>query len=388
MNRTEWTRALKGRARELGFDLVGIAPATPAASGEAYEHWLAQGYAGEMAYLARPDAVAKRRDPRRIMPTVRSIVVVGMNYYSPFSPLQSPTSNLPSPAGRISRYAWGDDYHGVMAARLKELAAFLGTMAGRGSPSGLPSAVEPRIYVDTGPLLEREWAARAGLGWVGKNTNLLNKRWGSWFFLGEILTSLELDYDVPTSAHCGTCTRCLQACPTGALVAPYVLDARRCISYLTIELRGPIPRDLRPGMGNWIFGCDLCQEVCPWNRRHARPTGEPAFRPRPGLEAPALLPLFHLTPEEFEVQFAGSPLRRAGRRGLRRNIAVALGNSGDPEAIPALRRALRDPEPLIRGHAAWALGRFAGAGKVALQEALAGEEDPWVREEIALGLQR
>lgn len=387
MNQAKLTLALKSRARELGFDLVGVAPAALSAYGEAYEEWLARGYAGEMVYLSRPDAVAKRRDPRRILPTLRSIVVVGMNYYMGGQGRAgggSRSADPLCPLGRISRYAWGEDYHEVMAARLEQLAAWMRAAAGRGCPEWLPC--EQRVYVDTGPLLEREWAARAGLGWIGKNTNLLNKQWGSWFFLGEILTSLELDYDRPASAHCGACTRCLEACPTQALVAPYVLDARRCISYLTIELKGPIPRELRPLLGNWIFGCDLCQEVCPWNCKHARPTPEPAFQPRPGLSVPALIPLLRLTPAEFVAMFSNSPLRRAQRRGFLRNVAVALGNSGDPGAIPALHQALRDPEPLIRGHAAWALGRLGGAAS-ALQKALKAEEEEWVREEIALALQ-
>jgi len=374
MDKTQQTLRIKQQAAALGFDLVGLAPAEPSETADRYEDWLAKGYAGEMAYLSRPDAVAKRRDPRRIWPAVRSLVVVGLNYYTLAD--QEPSW---SPTGVIARYAWGQDYHEWMGDRLGQLAEFIQELAGADPP--------PKVYVDTGPLLEREIAARAGLGWFGKNTHLLNQRWGSWFFLGEVLTSLELAYDEPVSAHCGSCTRCLAACPTGALVAPYVLDARRCISYLTMELKGPIPRELRPRMGNRIFGCDVCQEVCPWNRKHARPTAEPAFQPRAGLAAPELIPWLRLTPEGFQERFRGSPIRRAKRRGLLRNVCVALGNSGDPAAVPALTDALRDPEPLVRGHAAWALGQLGGEGtRQALAQALAVEREPWVRTEIRAAL--
>jgi epoxyqueuosine reductase len=239
-------------------------------------------------------------------------------------------------------------------------------------------------------LLEREIAARAGLGFVGRNTNLIHPRWGSWLFLGELLLSVEVPPLAPAmagSGTCGRCTRCLEACPSGALVAPYILDARRCISYLTIELKGPIPHEMRPSLGNRIFGCDICQEVCPWNRRFARRAVEAAFQPRPGAIAPPLLDLLALDDEGFRQRFRGSPVRRARRRGLLRNVAVALGNWGHPAAVPGLVRALHDAEPLIRGHAAWALGRIAGSeARRALQAALATEGDEWVGEEMRLAL--
>jgi epoxyqueuosine reductase len=243
--------------------------------------------------------------------------------------------------------------------------------------------------VDTGPLLEREIAVHAGLGFVGKNTNLIHPRLGSWLFLGELLLTLEVPLgESEQGGTCGRCTRCLDACPTNAFVAPFVLDARRCISYLTVELKGPIPRQLRPLMGNRIFGCDICQQVCPWNRRFARPTSEPAFRPRANAIAPALLDLITLDDDGFRQRFRGSPAKRTNRRGLLRNAAVALGNWADPVAVPALVRALADAEPLIRGHAAWALGRIATAdAQRALRQAWATESDEWVREELQLALE-
>jgi epoxyqueuosine reductase len=280
----------------------------------------------------------------------------------------------------VARYALGDDYHDVMLSRLKTLLAEVRARYGEEVPG--------RAYVDTGPLLERDLAQRAGLGWWGKNTNLLHRHLGSYFFLGALLLGLDLAPDAPTTAHCGTCRRCLDACPTRAFVAPYVLDARRCISYLTIELKGPIPRNLRPLVGNWIYGCDICQEVCPWNRK-APPTDEPAFQPRGDLAAPELIPLLGMTDEEFRARFRGSPIKRTKRRGLLRNVAVALGNARDPVAIPALRAALgQDPEPLVRGHAAWALGRIGGpAAHAALLAATETELDPYVTEEIQGALQ-
>jgi epoxyqueuosine reductase len=316
VGQTGLTRRIKEEARALGFDLVGVAPLAPSAYGDFYQRWLARGYAGEMAYLARPDAVAKRRDPRLLLPEARSVVVVALNYY------QGPPPPAPDGVvrrGRVARYAWGHDYHDLMWARLDRLAAFVAAQVGRPVPH--------RRYVDTGPLLERELAARAGLGWIGKNTMLINPRLGSWLFLGELLLALDLDYDPPFAAdRCGTCTRCLQACPTGCILPERALDATRCISYLTIELKSAeIPPSVRPRVGHWVFGCDVCQQVCPWNR-FALPTAEPAFHPRPGLPAPDLDDLLALDDAAFRRRFRGSPLLRAKRSGLQRNAAVALSN--------------------------------------------------------------
>lgn len=308
------TERIKEQARALGFDLVGVAPVEPSDWGDFYAEWLARGYAGAMGYLSRPDAVAKRRDPRLIMPQARSVVVVALNYYQ--GPIEIPTAGR---RGRVARYAWGDDYHDLMWARLDELAAFVSAQAGY--------PVAHRRYVDTGPLLERELAVRAGLGWLGKNTMLINPRFGSWLLLGELLLDLELACDTPFAAnHCGTCVRCIEACPTHCILPNRTLDAARCISYLTIELKGErIRAELRSRMGAWVFGCDVCQQVCPWNR-FARPSAEPAFHPRPGLPAPELDELLALDDEAFRRRFQGSPIKRAKRYGLQRNAAVALAN--------------------------------------------------------------
>ncbi len=308
------TQRIKEKARALGFDLVGVAPVLPSAHGDFYERWLAQGYAGQMAYLSRPDAVAKRRDPRRIMPQARSVVVVALNYYQGSYP--SPAGG---PRGRVSRYAWGQDYHEVMWARLDALGEFVATQADR--------PVAWRRYVDTGPLLEREMAVRAGLGWMGKNTMLIHPRLGSWLFLGELLLDLELACDEPfATEHCGTCTRCITACPTGCILPDRTLDATRCIAYLTIELKAStIPAALRRSMGDWIFGCDVCQQVCPWNR-FARPTDETAFAPHPGMPAPDLGELLALDDEAFRRRFKDSPIQRIKRPGLQRNVALVLDN--------------------------------------------------------------
>jgi epoxyqueuosine reductase len=369
-----------GKAHRLGFDLVGIVPIGPPMTAGHYRAWLDHDYHGSMAYLARPDAVAKREDLERILPGVQSVVTVGDNYHT--VPLAPELHDDPA-RGIIASYAWGDDYHDSLLPRLRQLGAFV--------EAELSQPVAHRAYVDTGPLLERELAARAGLGFVGKNTNLIHPGLGSWLFLGELLLAAKLppgssvgSLDQPQRwGTCGRCTRCLDACPTGALVAPYLLDARRCISYLTIELKSSIPRDLRPMMGNRIFGCDICQEVCPWNRRFARPTTEPAFQPGPDSVAPRLLDLIALDEDGFQQRFRGSPLQRAKRRGLLRNVAVALGNWANPTAVPALAHALDDPEPLVRGHAAWALGRIAtGEAHLVLQQALLAESEGWVRAEL------
>lgn len=369
------TRDLKAEGQRLGFDLLGIAPAVPPPHVEALDDWLSAGHAGEMAYLARN--AARRADPREAVPGARSIVVCGVHY----------RAAEPDPAlwnhpgrGQISRYAWGDDYHDILLPKLRTLQSWLEERVGR--------AEIGRSYVDTGPVLERPVGAMAGLGFQGKNTLLIHPRQGSWFFLGEILVDAELSYDEPQPiGGCGGCTRCLSACPTQAFVGPHVLDARRCISYLTIELKGPIPHDLRQLMGNHIYGCDVCQEVCPWNQRWGQFTSEPAFAPRSANVAPALLDLISMTDEEFRARFKGSPIKRTKRRGLLRNVAIALGNWGDPQAIPGLIGALNDHEPLIRGHAAWALGRIGGAEAIrSLIERGAIEDDSWVGEEIDLAL--
>ena len=310
----ELTQRIKAQAIALGFDLVGVTPVAPSDYGDFFQDWLDRGYAGEMAYLARPDAVAKRRDPRLILPAARSAVVVALNYYQ--GAHESPAGGK---RGRVARYAWGDDYHDLMWVRLDALAAFIEGQVKR--------PVAHRRYVDTGPLLERELAVHAGLGWFGKNTMLINPRWGSWLLLGELLLDLELAYDAPFRAnHCGVCTRCLEACPTRCILPNRTLDASRCISYLTIELkRETLPVELRPAVGDWIFGCDVCQEVCPWNR-FARPTDEPAFQPRPGMPALELSVLLALDDKAFRRRFKGSPIQRAKRHGLQRNAAVALDN--------------------------------------------------------------
>jgi epoxyqueuosine reductase len=270
-----------------------------------------------MAYLARPDAVAKRRDPHLILPEAQSVVVVALNYFR--EPPEPKEELHDGKRGRVARYAWGDDYHGLMWSRLDELSAFINAEVGH--------PVAFRRYVDTGPLLERELAVRAGLGWFGKNTMLISPRLGSWLFLGELLLDLELECDPPfVGDHCGTCTRCIEACPTRCILPRRTLDASRCISYLTIELKSEeMPVEMRPMVGDWIFGCDVCQEVCPWNR-FARPTGEQAFRPRSDLPYPHLDELLALNEAEFCRRFNGSPIQRIRRRGLQRNAAVALDN--------------------------------------------------------------
>lgn len=338
--RAALTQAVKARALALGFDRVAVGPADPPDHSGAFEAWLDAGYAGEMGYLQR--GRAERLDPRRLLPGARSAIAVAFNYYQG----DPPGAEAWAP---VARYAWGRDYHDLMRPRLERLCDLIREAAGH--------AVRTRVAVDTSAVLERDLAARAGLGWVGKNTNLLHPELGSWFFIGIVLTTAELDFDGPLPDRCGTCRACLDACPTGAFLEPYILDARRCISYLTIEHRGPIAEDLREPMGEWMFGCDLCQTVCPWNGK-VPVTGEPALLP---AGEPLSLPtVLQMTEEDFRGRFNGTPLMRAKRRGLLRNVAVALGNRKDPAAIPALTRALSDPESLVREHAAWALARIAG----------------------------
>jgi epoxyqueuosine reductase len=383
----ELSDRIRVRAREMGFDAVGIAPVGPSAHGAAYERWVGEGMHGEMGYLAREDAVAKRKDPAVLVPGARSAVVVALRYHN--EDADPSVADDPS-RGIVARYARNLDYHDLMKERLIALQEWIDAEL-------VP--VRGRAYVDTGAVLERELASRAGLGWHGRNTMLIQPGRGSYYFLGVVLLDVELAYDAPFQRdHCGTCNACVEACPTGALLgrdeggAPR-MDARRCISYLTIELRGPIPRELRPLIGNRIYGCDICQEVCPFNHKFSQPTSEPAFMPREGVHGAELIELLSLTQEEFSARFRGSPVKRAKRRGLLRNVAVALGNWGSPEAVPVLSRALADSEPLVRGHAAWALGRIAASphtdpdviasiGEILLR-ALAAESDDWVRGEVA-----
>ncbi len=358
---------LKNEARRLGFELVGIAPAQTPPGVQTLHAWLAKGHAGEMGYMTRH--AQARQHPASILADVRSVVMVALNYRP---------ARLPGRNEGISCYAWGGDYHKVLRDRLQQLLAWL--------QSAVPEC-RGRAVVDTAPLLERDFARLAGLGWFGKNTMLLNKRLGSYFFLGALLVDVELEADQPfETSHCGTCTACLDACPTQAFVAPGELDARRCISYLTIELRGPIPAELRQPMGQWLFGCDICQDVCPWNRK-APPTREAAFQRRADLSPPDRCDLLRLSKVEFRRRFKGTTITRARRSGFLRNVAIALGNAGDVSAVPALCDALRDEEPLVRGAAAWALGRLgtAAAGQ-ALRHRLALEEDESVRGEILAAL--
>ena len=385
MNPRLLSQSIKARAAELGFGPVGIADAARSRHMDLYRGWIERGAHGEMAYLARPGSVARREDLQRTLEGVRSVVVVADQYF------QEDPAGVPDDPSRgvIARYARGDDYHDVMKRRLEELLTWI--------QSEVDIPIEGRVYIDTGPILERELASRAGLGWFGKNTMLIDPTRGSYFFVGLLLLDLEIEPDEPfTEDRCGTCTACLEACPTGALLgrdedgAP-VIDATRCISYLTIEHRGPIPRELRAPMGNRVYGCDICQEVCPYTTKFSVPSAEPAYSPRSEFDGPSLIELAErllaLSGKDFLREFAGSPVTRARRKGLLRNVCVALGNWGAEAAIPTLVSALSDPAPLVRGHAAWALGRVGSPAALdALSSRVAEEVDPFVLDEIGLAL--
>jgi len=366
VDRKALTAQVKSAASRLGFSLAGVASAvTPTGIGHLHQ-WLAAGYAGQMHYLA--DRREAYEHPRHVLDGVRSVVMLAYDY----------RTVEPEPAqagrGRVSRYAWGRDYHEILRARLNQLA---------GDVRELEPAAMVRGVVDTAPLMERDLAQLAGLGWIGKNTLLINRRRGSWFFLAALLTDAELEYDLPHATdHCGTCRACLDACPTGAFVDAYVLDARRCISYLTIELREPIPRELRAGLGDWLFGCDVCQEVCPWNHR-APTTDDTELKPLEGLTNLELIELLALDEAGFRARFRHTPMWRPKRRGLLRNAAIVLGNQRPPEGLPALIQGLNDEEPLVRGACAWALGCYdLSSANEALAERLVRETDQYVRDEI------
>ncbi|MFQ6028501.1 MAG: tRNA epoxyqueuosine(34) reductase QueG [Dehalococcoidia bacterium] len=373
MSATQIKDIVKEQAVELGFDLVRITSAEEFSQDQV--NTLDRVRAGLMDGLPwyTEDRVRRGTRPQELLPSARSIICLGLNYFQEDEPGRPPRQSKGTPAGKVARYAWGRDYHRVMKRKMRALVEKLSAR--------LDTAIAARWYVDDGPMLDRAAAARAGLGWFGKNTNLLSSSHGSWLFLGQIITDLELEPDPPVQKSCGNCVRCIPACPTGAIVAPYVIDNTRCISYLTIEHRGAIPRELRPQMLDWVFGCDLCQEVCPVNRK-AQPTTEPGFA-RPELGLLDLLNLLELTEEEFRSKFQGTPILRAKRLGLQRNACVALGNRGDLVAVPILGRVLREAAPLVRSHAAWALGRIGGElAENCLRRAEAQEKDREVLTEI------
>ena len=433
----DWKRRVVATARDCGFDLVAVTGAADFAGDRAAAlQRIADGLMDGLPWYTE-SRVIRGTSPAELLPGAQSVISLGVSYWveppgrvgdadTPAGPagrpaqadgLSEPAAHLPEPAahqpepaahqpepaahqpepgahqpepaahppgpaagltGRVARYAWARDYHRALKRRMRELVRRLESMA--------DAPVAARWYVDDGPMLDRAAARRAGLGWFGKNGNILSPGWGSWTFLGQLITDLPLEPDAPLSKTCGACVRCIDACPTGAIVAPYVVDNARCISYLTIEHRGAIPRELRPLMGDWVFGCDLCQEVCPVNRQ-SRPSTQPVA-PAPAVSGHLDLPeLLSLSEAEFRAKFAGTSLRRAKWEGMLRNACVALGNRRDPAAVPVLRRTLLDAPPLARAHAAWALGRIATpAARESLNTAARTETDPAVQEEIRQAL--
>ncbi|MGE5445771.1 MAG: tRNA epoxyqueuosine(34) reductase QueG [Ignavibacteriales bacterium] len=363
------SRSIKEKALEMGFDLVGISPVGSFPENQFYKEWLSRGFAGEMKYMEKKPE--KREDIKNVLPEAKSVISCGLNYNTdyPYSIRENDGRK-----GWISRYAWGDDYHDIMEDKLLLLLEFIKHIS--------PEETKAHIYADTGPVLDRVYGKYSGMGWFGKNTCIINQKIGSWIFIGEIITNLELEYDSPVPDRCGTCTRCIDACPTGAILEPYVLDSRLCISYLTIELREKIPVELRDKLGNNIFGCDICQDVCPWNRK-AKMTDEPSFQPRDGLYNPELSSLIKLSDEDFRRIFKGNPIKRAKRKGFFRNVLVAMGNSDSKEFILDIKKVLNDKDPIVRAHAAWALWKLEGEDSYkTLSDRLDVESDTMVREEI------
>jgi len=359
---------VRAYAKELGFNLVGITSAEPFLRDE--QAALKRVQDGMMDGLRwyTEERVRRANRPQVLLEEAQSVISLAISYNTGAPPSGGKLS------GKIARYAWGDDYHDVIKKRLRQFCDGLEERLGR--------PIRTRIFVDDGPMNDRAAAERAGLGWFGKNTNILTPSHGSWVFLAQVITDLEMTPDEPLKKTCGSCVLCIDACPTGAIVAPYVLDNRKCISFLTIELRGPIPKDMRPLIGDWVFGCDICQDVCPVNRKAAVGL-EPAFQKRHDFSAPDLIPLLELDDEGFRERFRNSPVKRAKRAGLQRNVCVALGNIGDPAAVPALSKALESDSDLVRGHAAWALGRIGGnEAENALQSALEKPQEEEVMVEL------
>jgi epoxyqueuosine reductase len=337
VSQVELKQRLLSFAREIGFDFCRIAACSSPPHAHEFRNWLHDQAHGEMSYMERGEE--KRCDPHKVLPGARAIVVLALNYFQG----SMNAGGTPAVTGKIARYAWGDDYHDLIERKLDKIDEFLRESGGR-----------QKCYVDTGPVLERDYAAQAGIGWHGKSTMLIDEQLGTWFFLAEVLTTLELLPDEPVPDRCGTCDRCIKACPTGAITAPHRLDARRCISYLTIELKGSIPLELRPLIGDRIFGCDDCLDACPWNR-FAQVSREATFFARPSTAGVPLRDYLSLSDDNFRVVFRNSPIKRIKRRGFLRNVCVALGNVGELSDLPALERAAGDPEPLIAEHAKWAI---------------------------------
>ena len=359
---------LKEALHQAGFPIVGLAAPLPPPHLSTYERWIAAGHHAAMGYLSNDSARAKRADPLLVYPSARSLLLVGLPY-------AKPQESAWNGEGRVAAYAWGVDYHDVIPAMLKRVLSTFFT------------ETQYRIYTDTGPILERDFAMQAGLGWIGKNTCLIHPRLGSYFLLGTVFLEVELEPDPPFSTdHCGTCRRCIEACPTGCIQPDRTIDANHCISYLTIENKGSIPTELRPQVGEWVFGCDICQTVCPWN---SRPPSAPAVELGSSSPQIRLIDELSLSAPEFNRKFRGTPITRARRRGYLRNVCVALGNRADPAAVRALAQALvNDSESLVRGHAAWALGQIHFPAAIqALQQALYVEQDPAVLQEIRSALQ-
>ena len=377
MNSIQATNIVKRHGYRMGFDVVRITSAEPFL--QAKKNALNRLDSGLMNGLSWYDKarVIRGSHPSKILKEAKSIISVAMSYKSEDSDNQNSSSSM---HGKVARYSWGRDYHRVIEKRLKQFIS--------GLSSELGSEINSKIYVDTGPMQDRAVAQRAGTGWYGKNTNIITLTHGSWVFLGQVITDLILQPDEPLKKNCGTCNLCIDKCPTGAIVAPYILDNTKCISYLTIELRESIPREMRSQIGDWVFGCDICQEVCPPNIKSLS-TNEPAFLPgKHGYKTLDLIPLLSLTDEEFRDKFQGTPIMRAKRRGLIRNICVALGNIGAPDAIPSLSLVMKNPDSMIVEHAAWALGRIGGdIARQALCAALIGEDRKTVISEIEMAIE-